>query len=292
MNVATIERYRKIGRNMSLLYVEDDPLIQTEIMGYLGKLIDDIEMVPDGKAGLEIFKKRPFDIVMTDIVMPNMDGMEMIRAIRAIRPDQTIVVASSYNDSEKLMQCIDLGVDRFVLKPFDADELLGALFEGAVLKGRRIIDYIEQKKDILEYRERFSQLKVQILELLAKHRYRFERYAQEFSVLLIYTHEHRFDVPRCRSLIRFSDDLFEIGENMMLVVFEHTGEVSGSKAAHNFRYAYEKHAAQQELFYAFAPMKEKDTAIDIASRLLMILDYALNDPVPNAVLELEDTRRV
>ena len=292
MDAATLEKYRKLGQNISLLYVEDDPVIQHEVYGYIKRLIGDVQIVSDGREGLEAFKKRSFDIVMTDIVMPNMDGLEMIKAIKEIRPDQTVLVTSSYNENDKLMKCIDLGVDRFVVKPFDADELLQALFEGAILQGRKVIEYVEKKRDILEYREKFEQLKTTILELLAKHRYRFERYGQEFSALLVYTKVQRFDMEKCRGLIRLSDELFEMGDNMMLVVFEQTDEVSGFKAAENFRYAYERLDLNRELFCAFAPIREKDTAIDIASRLLVILDYALSDPMPNAVLDLEHIRQV
>lgn len=131
MDAATINKLKAICKNMSVLYAEDDGNVRAQMCRYLERFFSDITTVPDGAEGVAAFRQRPFDIVITDIQMPNMDGVEMIRAIKAIRGDQAIIVTSSHNESDMLMKFIDLGVDRFVLKPIDVNHLMVALLKMA-----------------------------------------------------------------------------------------------------------------------------------------------------------------
>ena len=76
-----IVKLKKYASACSVLYVEDDEVIRTATASFLGRFFSDIVLAEDGEIGLEKYKEREFDIVITDINMPNMNGIEMIEAI-------------------------------------------------------------------------------------------------------------------------------------------------------------------------------------------------------------------
>lgn len=124
-----IVKLKKYAANCSMLYVEDDEVIRTATTSFLGRFFSDIVLAEDGALGLEAYKSREFDIVITDINMPNMNGIEMIGAIKDLKYEQPIIVTSAYNDSENLMQLLEFDVNRFVLKPFNNKQFLYVLYK-------------------------------------------------------------------------------------------------------------------------------------------------------------------
>lgn len=124
-----IVKLKKYATECSVLYVEDDELIRTQTANFLGRFFPNVVAAEDGQIGLSKYKESKFDIVITDINMPHMDGIEMIEAIKKINYEQIILVTSAYNDSEYLMKLINLHVMRFILKPFDNKQFLYALYK-------------------------------------------------------------------------------------------------------------------------------------------------------------------
>jgi len=124
-----IVKLKKYAAYCSVLYVEDDELIRTQTASFLGRFFPDVVLAEDGAIGLELYKSREFDVVITDINMPNMNGIEMISAIKEIYYEQPVIVTSAHNDSENLMQLINLDVSRFILKPFNNKQFLYVLYK-------------------------------------------------------------------------------------------------------------------------------------------------------------------
>lgn len=83
----------------------------------------------DGEEGIEMYQQREYDIVITDIEMPNKNGLEMIEEIRKVNPDQQIIVTSGYDDVKYLMPLINMGIDRFHIKPFDRKDFLLSIYK-------------------------------------------------------------------------------------------------------------------------------------------------------------------
>jgi two-component system, chemotaxis family, chemotaxis protein CheY len=82
----------------------------------------------DGNQAIEMFRRLKPDLVTMDIVMPSMDGVDALRAIREEAPDARVCMVSALNQREKLTECIRLGAIDFVVKPFDKSKLI-SLFE-------------------------------------------------------------------------------------------------------------------------------------------------------------------
>jgi len=111
-------------KQFRILYTEDD-----ETLAFLTK--DNLEQnnyevihCPDGKLGLETFKKEDFDICIFDIMMPKMDGFELAAAIRKINTDVPIIFLSAKTLKEDRIKGLRLGADDYLVKPFSIEELL------------------------------------------------------------------------------------------------------------------------------------------------------------------------
>jgi PAS domain S-box-containing protein len=114
---------------LTILLVEDDP----EAIGFLFRLIAKrfpggaIHRAENGQRGLELFKEHRPDIVITDISMPVMNGIEMAENIKALAPASFIIAATAKNDTQYLLDAIKVGIDRYVLKPIDIEKLFEAM---------------------------------------------------------------------------------------------------------------------------------------------------------------------
>jgi len=122
-----LQQLKKLTQNMSVLYVEDDKTIMEQINSFLLKLFGRVDIALNGQEGLSKFKDNEYDIVITDITMPVMNGIDMIKAIKATNDNQSIIVMSSHDKPEYTVPLINLGVDRFILKPFDIKIFLSVL---------------------------------------------------------------------------------------------------------------------------------------------------------------------
>ncbi len=125
------------SNNLSVLYVEDDKEVQEQTHEIFDELFRKVILADDGELGLASFieHKKTFhtypDIVITDIRMPKLNGIEMIRRMIDLNPDQQIVVLSAHNDSEHLLQLINLGVSHFLLKPIQPEGLYRTLHKAS-----------------------------------------------------------------------------------------------------------------------------------------------------------------
>ena len=110
-------------KDMSILYVEDDDAIREDMKEFLDRRFDKIFLAENGAVGLDAYLDNAPDIVMTDIKMPVMDGLEMTRAILEQNDKAAIIVTSAYNEAKYLLGAIELGVSHYLLKPLDRDKL-------------------------------------------------------------------------------------------------------------------------------------------------------------------------
>ncbi|TLP35892.1 response regulator transcription factor [Arcobacter arenosus] len=123
-----------------MLFVEDEVNISKLLKDALSDYFYSFTVASDGIEGLEKFKNINPDIVITDIMMPNLDGLEMTKEIRTINEDIPIIVLSAFSDKEKLLKAIDIGITKYFIKPFDPEEVLEYLiFIANKLNKNRII---------------------------------------------------------------------------------------------------------------------------------------------------------
>lgn len=117
-----------------ILVVDDDPNISRLEQLYLEKENYEVRTAADGNAALESFRKLPPDLVMLDVMLPGMDGYEVLKAIRRSGDIPVIMVTARGETFDKVL-CLELGADDYIVKPFDGKELLARV--KAVLRRSR-----------------------------------------------------------------------------------------------------------------------------------------------------------
>jgi diguanylate cyclase (GGDEF)-like protein len=115
--------------DFSLLYVEDDMLTQKIMKSVLSGYFKDIYVANNGLDGIELYKDKRPDIILTDISMPKMDGLEMSEQIRALNAKQPIILFTAYGEKEHLSTAIKLSIDKYVMKPLDSKQMFKILDE-------------------------------------------------------------------------------------------------------------------------------------------------------------------
>ncbi len=118
---------------LRVLYVEDDPEVREEMAKFLRRRFQVVDLAGDGAEGLERFRADHYDVVITDVKMPVMDGLEMADQIKKLHEDVPVIVVTAYNEADYLMRAIDIGVDRYVKKPVDPNNLLRAVYNATVV---------------------------------------------------------------------------------------------------------------------------------------------------------------
>ncbi len=118
-------------QTLSVLYVEDDPEIRRQLVLYLSRRVGNLLVAENGLEGLELFRAHTPEIVVTDIVMPLMDGLKMAEGIKEIDADTPVIVTTAFNDQDFFLNAIEVGIDHYVLKPIHLDALLEAIRKAA-----------------------------------------------------------------------------------------------------------------------------------------------------------------
>ncbi len=129
-----LENLIKQTKNLKLLYVEDNKDVTETTLFILEDLFDDILIAVDGKDGLNKFKNNKIDLVLTDIDMPNMDGLEMSKAIKQININQPIIVLTAITDIKDIKEANDIDIDSFIYKPISDINILFNKIEECVKK--------------------------------------------------------------------------------------------------------------------------------------------------------------
>ena len=104
---------------ISILYVEDEHIILQSVKELLEDRVRNLYLAMNAKEALEIFKKHKPEVVISDIKMPGMDGLSLLREIKKIKSDTKLVILTAFGKKNYLMDAITLGVDKFILKPVE-----------------------------------------------------------------------------------------------------------------------------------------------------------------------------
>ena len=131
-------------KELKILFVEDEVNISKLLKDALSDYFFSFTVAYNGEEGLEKFKKVNPDIVITDIMMPNLDGLEMTKEIKKINENTPVVVLSAFSDKEKLLKSIDTGITKYFIKPFDPEEVLDYLITLAKKLNKNRIIYLNK----------------------------------------------------------------------------------------------------------------------------------------------------
>lgn len=146
---------------MKVLIVEDDPASRNYLCDTVEAEGHETKTAEDGEIGLKIFKEQQPDLVISDIQMPVVDGLELLEAIRRQSSDSIVVMATAYGSEEYAMQALRLGANNYMKKPIRHAELLPLLRKySSIIEARtvehEILGMIVEKNSAMKFDNRFE----------------------------------------------------------------------------------------------------------------------------------------
>lgn len=124
----------------TLLYAEDDKESRENYAYVLSTLFDTVYTAADGKEALEIYEERSPDVLLLDITMPGIDGLDLVTQIRRHDKKTHIVMLTAHSQRDRLLRAVNLKLDAYLIKPMDDELLLDAM--------RKIIKEMENENKI------------------------------------------------------------------------------------------------------------------------------------------------
>ena len=211
------------SKGMRILYVEDEQSIRDNTKLLLETLFLDVKTANNGLMGLKLYEELAFDIVITDILMPEMNGVNMVKKIKEINPNQSIIITSACEDSNYLLELINLAVAQFILKPIKTEQLIKILDEVVtnIYNQRKVNEFTTQlKQDLIHQTTLLEQYKevVDFATIVSK---------TDLSGKIIYVNEqfirtsgYSYDeiVEKKHKLLRHPDMSHEFYENLWQMI--------------------------------------------------------------------------
>jgi len=215
--VLNFKTLQQVSKNLSLLYLEDDIALREKTAVVFRNLFEEVDVAEDGIEGLEFFNNyyeregKYYDIIVSDIQMPRLNGIGLTKEILNINKEQKIIIVSAYNDKEYLIDLINLGVEGFMQKPLSSDNLLKILYDTCItFNSQNILSLNKEFKYNFSISALFhNDIKVDIseneqklLELLLKNK------NQAFNSIEIFNHlynnapEKEFSSDSIKSLVK------------------------------------------------------------------------------------------
>ena len=190
--------------NISVLFVDDNETIRQLYRRILEKHVNNLYIAKDGYHGLELYQKHKPDLVITDMVMPVMNGLEMVKEIKKIAPDAKFVVMSAYSEKDSFVESIHLGIDGYLMKPVEAKKLLSLIDEFA---GITLMKWELERKE-KKRREAEEYLKKSLAEkeiLLREVHHRVKNNMQIISSILR-MQSRNIDDPKLKDVLQESQN--------------------------------------------------------------------------------------
>ncbi|WP_415397223.1 EAL domain-containing protein [Sulfurimonas sp. CS5] len=191
MNKEHLQNLIKNTKKLNILYVEDDKIARDSTLRFLETFFLKIDTAFDGEHAYVKKSLKKYDIIITDINMPKLNGIELIKKIRENDASTPILILSAYDDRDYFIESIKFGVDGYILKPLELEQFYLII--------SKIVKRIELDKALLEYQHNLEKkVEEQIRDLRHK-----------------YYHEFYTDLPNSQKL---QEDLLEKGFNYLLLL--------------------------------------------------------------------------
>ncbi len=116
-------------KDFSILFAEDEEMIRRPMLALIKRICPNTIPAVDGEEAWNLYQERPFTVVITDLMMPNMNGAQLVQHIRKENPNQIIVVITAYKECEVLKEAQEYGIDFLLSKPLFLSEFIEIMKE-------------------------------------------------------------------------------------------------------------------------------------------------------------------
>jgi len=133
--------------DISILIAEDEKQLLNSMFEYLELFFENVYTAEDGRTAYEVYEKEKPNIIISDINMPLLDGLSMIKKIREKDLNTKIIITTAHSEKEKLMQAIELHLVKYLVKPVQSDKLKKLLLS--------LVEELRQNRDHIYLKEAF-----------------------------------------------------------------------------------------------------------------------------------------
>lgn len=172
--------YRLLLSNATMLLVEDNDRLRQEFRDVLSLYIGTIYEADSGRSALKLFHKHRVNIIFSDVKMPDMNGLELVKKVREYDSSVPIVIISAYTEPEVLIDFIQLGLVQYIVKPISHTKLIETLEACAMILATKSLlffdidddSHYDRNKNMILHKEGENELTVKersLLELLIDH---------------------------------------------------------------------------------------------------------------------------
>ena len=180
---------KNINKNIKILYVEDDEIARENGIEYLQNFFEQIYEASDAIKALQLYEKYQPDIIITDIQMPKLNGLEFVKRIRQKDKKTQIIIITAFCDKDYLLKAIELGLVKYLVKPVCEKEFEEALFlcinalekdETNIIQLDEITFFDTFNKNLISSNEmvKLRAKELNFLELLIKNKNRYVSYEE------------------------------------------------------------------------------------------------------------------
>jgi CheY-like chemotaxis protein len=129
----------KKGRKARILVIDDEEFVRSVLSRTLAQVNHQVTLAEDGEKGIQLFKEGKFDMVLTDLGMPGMSGWEVCRMIKKINPHTPVGMITGWGMEMSRSKMEEYGLDFFISKPFDFNQILNVVAETMESKGETFL---------------------------------------------------------------------------------------------------------------------------------------------------------
>src|SRR5262245_33174752 len=140
----------------SLLVIDDEPEIRETLQALLESEGYAVDLAPTADAGLRRLERKPFDLVLLDVMLPDRSGLDVLRDIRTANPALAIVMITAYGSVENAVEAMRNGATNYVTKPWDNERLLAEI--STLVRQQRLAEENRALRQTLKQRYSFSEI--------------------------------------------------------------------------------------------------------------------------------------
>jgi YesN/AraC family two-component response regulator len=157
----------RIISQMRILCVEDEPQALSQLSLSLESFCKELYCAKDGQEALDILDLHEVDVIITDLRMPRVDGLELLEIVKKRYKDITVIIVSAHSESDYLLKAIRLRADGYILKPLNLQELFSLIIRNA---GSKVLENeLSNKNLLLKVLQTIGGKRVQIIEYIFNH---------------------------------------------------------------------------------------------------------------------------
>jgi len=196
-------------KSLSILYVEDEPLIRQNAIEFLSRYCDNVYEAQDGAEGFQIYQKEKPNIIISDIKMPKLNGLEFASKVRKDDKKTPIIMVTAHTQTNYLLKAVELQLIKYVVKPITSQKLKEALVMAVeALQGHKTLvvldsitsyDSLNQALFVNQELIKLTHNQLLFLDILVKHKERIVTYKEIENIIWAY---EGMSMDALRSLVR------------------------------------------------------------------------------------------